>query len=348
MRVWGLGELRRAAQWLRGRFAPRALILLYHRVAEVTSDPQLLCVTPGHFSEHLEILRKHSHLMQVLQLTRTLQDEDLPRRTVVITFDDGYADNLYNAKPLLERYDVPATVFVATGYLGQEREFWWDELEGLLLQPGILPEILEMKRNGKTLKFTLGEAASYSEERYRCYQGWHMEMKDDPSPRHRVYRSLCMLLRELPGRDLRKKLDELQAWAGRETKIRPTHCTISTDELLNLAEGGLLEVGAHTKTHPILSLLTAEEQLVEVQGSKTKLEEILGRSVQGFAYPYGLQSDYTADTSAIVQQAGFKLACANFSGMVWRGTDCFQLPRVLVRDWDGEEFSRQLGRWFSV
>ena len=64
---------------------------------------------------------------------------DVPSAGVVVTFDDGYADNFHNAKPLLERYEIPATVFVTTGYLQDQREFWWDELERILLQPGTLP-----------------------------------------------------------------------------------------------------------------------------------------------------------------------------------------------------------------
>ncbi len=111
-------------------------ILLYHRVTEVPSDPWALSVTPDHFAGHLEILREYTRPISLQQLSQGLREGNLPDCSVVVTFDDGYADNLLNAKPLLERYDVPATVFLATGLVEHWREPWWDELEQLLLQPG--------------------------------------------------------------------------------------------------------------------------------------------------------------------------------------------------------------------
>src|SRR5215831_16190313 len=117
------------------------VILLYHRVAAIDSDPWSLCITPERFSEHLEVLRECMPI--------TLEQADLSGRygakrpRVVVTFDDGYADNLYAAKPLLERFDIPATVFVVTGYVGQDREFWWDELEKIIFGSETLPGIVQ-------------------------------------------------------------------------------------------------------------------------------------------------------------------------------------------------------------
>ena len=332
----GVATLRRTFRWFRNRFAPRALILLYHRVTELPSDPQLLCVTPQHFAEHLEILRRHGRPMRLQELNRALRNVDLAHRAVVVTFDDGYADNLYSAKPLLDRYDVPATAFVTSGYTGHEREFWWDELERLFLQPGILPDRLRLSINGSCYEWELGEAAHYSDQDFGRHRCWNVLEKDDPSPRQRLYRSVCQLLRPLPERARLKALDDLLGWAGVRVMGRPTHRSLSPDEVVLLAEGRLVEIGAHTLTHPVLSALPAAEQRTEIQGSKSRLESILRHPVTSFAYPYGSRSDYTAETVALVRDAGFTYACSNCAQVVWRGSDTFQLPRVLVRDWDGE------------
>lgn len=317
---------------------------MYHRVAEVDSDPWSLCVTPQHFAEHLEVLRKHTRPMRLQQLTQALQDGKCPHRSVVITFDDGYADNLYNAKPLLERYNIPATVFMTTGAVGHEREFWWDELERLLLQPGTLPETLHLSSNGSNYQWVLGEAAHYSEDAYQRHRCWYVdEEQDDPSPRHFLYRSLWQLLRPILEGERRKVLDELVAWAGAEPASRPTHRSLTLAEVFTLGQGELIEVGSHTVTHPSLSALSAASQRDEIQRSKARLEEIIGHPVISFAYPHG---DYTAETAAFVREAGFACACSSVADVIWRRTDRFQLPRVVVEDWDGEEFARRLEEWF--
>src|SRR5215216_7794219 len=159
MRVRGVGRLRRALQRIKRRVSDRALILMYHRVAEPGCDPWELAVTPEHFRQHLEVLRKYDRMMRNDQLAASLERGKLPNRAVVVTFDDGYADNLLSAKPLLEKYDVPATVFIATGYVGNEREFWWDELERVCLQPGKLPGMLRLNVNGKAYEWNLHAAS---------------------------------------------------------------------------------------------------------------------------------------------------------------------------------------------
>lgn len=348
MTLHGITALGRAARRLRNRFAPGALILLYHRVGELPSDPQLLCVTPRHFAEHLEILRKHTRPMELRELVQALRDNNLPRRAVVVTFDDGYADNLSHARPLLERYDLPATVFVTTGYIGHDREFWWDELERLFLQPGTLPQELYLVINGRTHQWDLGDSAHYSADAYRRDCTWNVEKKETPTPRQHVYRSLCPLLRALPDRDQRTLIDTLIAWARTEALCRPTHRPLMPNEVLQLAEDGLVEVGSHTVTHPVLSTLPVAAQLDEIRRSKVRLEEILKRPVTSFAYPYGSRSDYTADTVGFVEEAGFARACSNYAGVVGAHTDSFQLPRVLVRDWEGDEFARRVQEWFAT
>jgi len=284
--------------------------------------------------------------MRLQQLSQALLDGNLPDRSVVVTFDDGYADNLRNAKPRLERYDVPATVFVSSGYLGHEQEFWWDELDRLLLQPGTLPERFDLVVDGSTYQWELGEAAHYSKEASRHHRRWRA-WREAPSARHSLYSSLWELLQPMTEGERRRVLHELQGWAGAEPAGRPSHRLLSPEELIDLAQGGQIEVGAHTVNHPALSALTPALQRDEILESKARLEEILSRPVTSFAYPYGRLSDYTAETVGIVREAGFACSCSNFAGLVKRFTDPFQLPRVQVQDWDGDEFARRLSRWFD-
>ena len=346
MRVPGIYRLKRAARRFRNRFRPTALVLLYHRVIDVSSDPQLLCVTKKHFAEHLEVLKKRTNAISLKRLNQNLHDKSLIGRSAVVTFDDGYADNFHNAKPLLEQFDIPATVFVASGYVGSTHEFWWDELERLLLQPGTLPATFQLNINGSTYQGKLKEWARYGEDDYQRHRSWNVLKRDDPTLRHSQYRSLHQTLRPLAEGDRRKALNELAALAGTMSQKGTTHRALSRDEVFRLGSHDLVEVGSHTVTHPVLSALPIAEQRFEIQKSKNELEEIIGHPITNFAYPYGSREDYTAETIALVREAGFNCACSNFADIVCQDTDPFQIPRVIVRDWDGETFARQLRQWF--
>jgi peptidoglycan/xylan/chitin deacetylase (PgdA/CDA1 family) len=321
-------------------------VLSYHRVVELESDIHALCVTPRHFGEQLDVLRRYYRVLGLRRLTAALRDGRLPRRAVVLTFDDGYADNLHHAKPALERHALPATVFVTSGHVGQPREFLNDELDRLFLRPGTLPASLRLHVNGAACEWELGDWCRYDEDRYRRHRHWTSLLGEEPSPRHRLCLEVHEALRPLGHAERLRALDELAAWAGVPSEGRPTHRTLTRDELLRLAEGGLVEVGAHTVTHPQLSARPAAEQREEIRAGKADLEAVLGRPVTSFAYTYGSRADYTPETVALVREAGFDAACANFPGLVRRGADVYQLPRFAARDWDGDEFARRLQEWF--
>jgi peptidoglycan/xylan/chitin deacetylase (PgdA/CDA1 family) len=284
--------------------------------------------------------------MPLRGLLTALREGTLPDRAVAVTLDDGYADNLENAKPLLERYEVPATVFVTTAHLGQQREFWWDDLERLLLLPGRLPATLRLRIGRTAHEWHLGDADVYGEAESGRHADWNVE-SEDPTRRHRAYRDLCRRLRGVPVEVRDAVLDELREIAGVSSPGRPTHRALSPEGVARLTEGGVVDVGAHTVTHPLLSALPLAVQRAEIAESKARLQEITGREITSFAYPFGGRADYTPATVALVQETGFSLACSNVHGLVRRGSDRFQLPRELVRDWDGETFARRLREWLS-
>jgi len=314
----------------RKRRADGPLVLLYHRIGREPRDPQLLCVTAEHFAEHLELLAQRYKPMPLGRLIGAARASEAPRRAVAVTFDDGYADNLSTAKPLLDRYGVPATVFVASGYAARGRPFWWDELDWLLLGPGRLPRILAIAIGGETLSWDLGDEAEYI-------------LDEDRGPRQRVYRSLRTRLRLLDDPDREQALEQLRSVAGRlgehaSADARP----LTLEELAVLGDGGLVAIGAHTVTHPALSALPPARQREEIAGSKAELEAALGRPVSSFSYPYGTLADFDGTAVSLVKAAGFESASANIPGRVGPTTDPFRIPRILVRDWTGDELAATL------
>lgn len=337
----------RLGERVKARFIPGAIILLYHRVIDLPSDPQLLAVAPRHFEEHLEILRRECQPISLGSFVDDLHNGGFPARSVIVTMDDGYADNLYEAKPLLERFSIPATVFVTAGSIGSRREFWWDELERIFLHSCDLPGVLSLCVDGFEHRYDLGTAASCLADQLKRHAQWNVESNGEPSERHVVYRSLIKLLRRLSAVARRDLLDQILGWARADSEGRATHRTLTAEELLRLVDGGLLDVGAHGVSHSVLAMLTQEEQKADILGSKISLEGILGSKVEQFAYPFGSPADYTKATAALVQDAGFMSACANYPGLVWNGRNRYEWPRILVRDWDGDEFSRRLRRWWG-
>jgi peptidoglycan/xylan/chitin deacetylase (PgdA/CDA1 family) len=117
-------SLRRSMNRLANVLDPPLIILVYHRVCMLDDDPFQLAVAPVNFREQICYLRDH---WPVVRLSEALHKRTDP--AVAITFDDGYADNLLHALPILEECRVPATFFVTTGYLDMQREYWWDQLE---------------------------------------------------------------------------------------------------------------------------------------------------------------------------------------------------------------------------
>jgi peptidoglycan/xylan/chitin deacetylase (PgdA/CDA1 family) len=120
---------KRSWRRLRARHSGGVAILGYHRVHTGGPDPLQLSVSPAAFEEHLAVLVRTTRPMRLAAVRDALASAAVPGRAVVLTFDDGYADNLYVALPLLERFDVPATVLVTSAARGEE--FWWDRLARL-------------------------------------------------------------------------------------------------------------------------------------------------------------------------------------------------------------------------
>jgi peptidoglycan/xylan/chitin deacetylase (PgdA/CDA1 family) len=326
----------------RNHFFPGALILLYHRIGEPELDPQLLSVTRRNFDEHLQVLRKYC----TVSLDSLLSSGRSNRFRIALTFDDGYADNLWNAKPLLQKYAKPATVFVSVGHVLDQRPYWWDELQRLLFRSGGLPETLSITIGATQRQWLLGDSGAHKGAHPPWIPEWNVLAPSDPSPRHVAYRALCTVMRELPLDEQESILAEIRLVTSASPDRKCEACT--PEEIQRLWEPGLIDIGAHTCMHPMLSRLPLAEQQQEIACSKKLLEEIVGNPIETFSYPYGGPFDYSDESVDCVRRSGFRLACSNFEGHVRDSTDPYQLPRYLVRNWDGETFARQLESWFHA
>lgn len=309
------------------------VILMYHQVGIVENDVWSLAVSPHHFAEQLDVLARRRHPVPLHEVTSGLSAGALDRLQVAITFDDGYADNLTNAKPILEQFGIPATVFVVGDAVGAGSEFWWDALDQIFLGGHPLPETLRLRIAGREERWVVPAAAGGRAERVRG------------TPRERLRRELWGQLRGLAPDERWGLIGELQAWAGVSSAVREDRRVMTEDEVRELAADGLVEIGAHTATHPRLAALSAVEQLADIRRGKERLEGILGSEVTSFSYPFGGRLDVSHATVRAVRAAGFARACTTRKGVVRPTTNPFRLPRLYVGNWPGDEFARRLAPW---
>lgn len=295
----------------------------------------MLCVTPSHFKEHLQILSDYYYPISLRQLRLSIEKRQITQNSVAVTFDDGYADNLWHAAPLLEKYNIPGTVFVTSGLVGKCKETISDTLERIFLLSKSLPAVLTLQIDGKPNKWFLGNSPPH-------LGSWNITSDHDPSPRHRCYRDFHRILRPMSTEQREEVISELFSWSGRPSDRRRERLTMDADELLQIKHSGLIEIGSHGVNHLMMSKQTLKDQEFELNSSKRELEEILGCPVTSFAYPYGGRDAVNSETMRLVRKQGYALACDNVPGAVKPRSNVYTIPRFLVRNWNGDEFAKRL------
>ena len=288
------------------------LVLIYHRVL-VEPDPLL----PGEpdaaaFAMQMDLLKSLCQVLPLGEGVERLLTGKLPRRAACITFDDGYANNRTVAAPILAARGLPATVFVASGFLGSGR-MWNDTV------------IESVRRAGAEL-----DLRSLGLLRY-------------PLPDLAARRNgIDQILVALKYRDLEDRSAAAATIAERVGCELPEDLMMTELQIKELASFGM-EVGAHTIGHPILARLDAESAWREVSGSKRMLEDITGTPVAAFAYPNGTPGrDYQRLHVDMVRKAGFRVAVSAAWGAAGRHVDPLQVPRVLPWETSGLRFAARL------
>jgi peptidoglycan/xylan/chitin deacetylase (PgdA/CDA1 family) len=283
----------------------RLSVLIYHRVLESYDYMRPGEPTRAEFSWQMETIAKCLNPLSLSEAMDRLDSGTLPPRAVCITFDDGYADNRTIALPILKRLKIPATVFIATGYLNGGR--MWNDT--------VIESIRESEGGHLDLsRFNMGE-----------YQiGTDMEK----------YQAALQILQKTKYLDLKNRsrvLDILESCA------RPLRddLMLTSSQIVELVEAGI-EIGGHTRNHPIMTTLSLDEVTKELESNRAELESITSRPVEYFAYPNGKGGqDFNGEHRDLVEHMGFRAAFSTDWGVSNANTDRFQLPRFTP--WDKSE-----------
>jgi peptidoglycan/xylan/chitin deacetylase (PgdA/CDA1 family) len=263
-----------------------ALILMYHRVLS-ENDPDRRIVQPGLyvgkevFEKQMAFLSRRFKVISLGQLNQAILSKDSePGNYAVVTFDDGWRDNYENAFPVMNRHNIPATIFLATDFIGT-RNILWFYLAGMVLEKAKLPpdkllDILRRTATGKDMPQTA--------------------ISQDP----------IEILKALDHDSIMAVVREISSVAGidEDNLISGDNRMLNWDQVIEMTRGGI-EFGSHGCSHRILTGLSASEVKEELIHSKKIIEEKLGRIITLFSYPNG---DYSAEIQTIVKEAGY--ACA--------------------------------------
>ena len=286
-----------------GKARGKLLVFIFHRVL-ARPDP-LLAGEPdaNTFNWMIRFISQSFNVLPFGSAVKHLKFGDLPAASACITFDDGYRDNFDIALPILQRYGVKATFFIATDFLEGGR-MWNDD-------------VIEAVRHTNE--------ASVNWEDYQL--GTH-----DLTTQMMRCQSLGAVLGKLKYFSHEDRAIFARQMARRAGVPERSDLMMTCEEVRGLRAAGM-EVGAHTRSHPILSGLTNEQAMAEIFGGKTDLEAILDKSVDVFAYPNGNpERDLSSRDAELIAAAGFSAAATTAWGVATRKTDAFLIPRFTP--WD--------------
>lgn len=301
----GLLGLTKPARYFTRR---RPAILMYHGLTENPDCRDWTQVKLDDFITQMRYLRDHYRPTPLDELAAMLESGSVMPHTVAVTFDDGYKSNYDLAFPVLKKLGIPATVFVTSGFVlrrEKHRRYLW---------PDFISAILESNA-GDSL-----DLGPFGLDQY------------DLTSARNTYGSrndICEYLKSIPSAEREKIIASLydRYGAGIDDNRFVDYQPMETEEVKNLAQSGLITIGAHTRTHAILSRLEPDLLEDEIVGSKEDLERITGGPVTQFAYPNGRWADVNHEALAVTAR-NFDCAVTTEAGLNRPGQNKYLLRRI--------------------
>jgi peptidoglycan/xylan/chitin deacetylase (PgdA/CDA1 family) len=284
---------------LEKRQQPSARILYYHRVND-DNDPFSPAISTALFEAEMRFLQSHYRVVSLPELLRKLAGE-VTEPVLAITFDDGYRDNYQCAFPILQRYGLPATIFLTTGSMDTGESLWFEQLA---------LAVKNTTRESIDLETTPAR---------RIWLRTHTERLDGNA-------AIFSVLRRLPDPERRRLLADVLgqlAVADHGERLRKM---LTWDEARLMSTKGIA-FGGHTVNHPFLSRLTSDGIRWEVSECKRRIEDELQLPADYFAYPNGREEDFGLANKALIQEAGYRAAVTTIWGVNYSSTDPFELRR---------------------
>jgi peptidoglycan/xylan/chitin deacetylase (PgdA/CDA1 family) len=300
-----------ADRWLRFFARGRGVILMLHHVRpwrpRAFAPNRVLEITPAFLDIVLRALRDEGFdVVSLDEVPDRLRPGPAARPFAVLTFDDGYRDNVEHAWPVLRRHNVPWTIFVTTDFADGHGRLWWLELEEAIARL----DRVTLADDGHSLDLPSRTAA----EKQAAFDA--------------VYRHL----RAGPEEKLRALTAALAAQAGVDTCCLASDFCLGWDELHALAREPDVSIGAHSLSHAILANCDATTAMREIVDSKAALEGRLGQPIRHLAYPFGDPSAVSAREFLFARQAGYATATTARPGHVFSDhvAHLHALPRVSI------------------
>lgn len=295
------------------RFLPGCVVLCYHRVGEDVKDQWGNVVSVDNFRNQMDTISRHFHPISMSDLVATMKSGEWPsKRIVVVTFDDGYVSNVKYACEILLKRKIPATFYVSTYTLEDESYYWWDELQGMLVDNPDLPNSIDMEI------LTASATISHANENQR---------KHFFAIIHKALKGMAPIARNTVLSNLMHRSNSPQI-DHQERK------PLTSEDILDISREPIFDIGGHTHSHCALSLLTWDQQASEIEKNKMKLENIIEKSITHFSYPFGGDDDFEDETIQLVKISGYESAVTTKRKALRLDDDLYRIPRMSVKNWD--------------
>jgi peptidoglycan/xylan/chitin deacetylase (PgdA/CDA1 family) len=277
------------------------------------------------FEQQCEHIRHAYNPVTLEQVTAFVRDgKTLPPNSVALTVDDGYRDFYLHAYPVLRRHQIPATVFLMTNFLDRIEWPWWDQLRYAFFKTTLDSVPLAI---AKPDQVPLHDSAS----RERAFEKTAESLKLVPNTARLDF------IAKLP------ETFKIEMPAHPPTGLEP----MTWDEVREMAANGI-SFGAHTKSHPILGMISDDQLREEIEGSKQRLQDELGRAPVHFCYPNGRATDIGDRVRGAVEQAQFSAAVSTESGWNEPGSDPYMLKRLSMETGASKFYFRQQVAGFRI